>query len=191
MIIQAEEERHPSREPGGLAAVCGTGAASVPDAIICMGQRQPVICGIDPGGRQTGVVWVCEGQLEYHNVYERGPGEDDAAYIDRFPWAAGPIPDLICVEDVRAPVGQMGQISLDGLLRTAVTLGAVLAYAASGGVPVVVVPPGAHGSGPVTAYPVELRPTRGSGAGHDRLRHCRSAWDLAIAGERLSKLRER
>jgi hypothetical protein len=37
----------------------------------------------------------------------------------------------------------------------------------------------------MAAYPAALRPTGGKGAGKDRLRHVRSAWDVAGAAPSL------
>lgn len=94
--------------------------------------------------------------------------------------------DAVAIEGVQKPspfMGKSGNVSftnVNGLLGTAMVLGAVLAA-----LPAIVVPPGGNGSDPMGVYPVELRPTRGKGAGGDKLRHERSAWDVAGTGMTL------
>jgi hypothetical protein len=91
--------------------------------------------------------------------------------------------EVVAVESVQKPspfMGKSGNVSFSnvtGILGTAAVYGAVLAV-----LPAVEIPPGGNGSGNLAAYPVELRPTRGSGAGKDKKRHMRSAWDVAGTG---------
>lgn len=91
--------------------------------------------------------------------------------------------DAVAVEGVQKPspfMGKSGNVSftnVNGLLGTAMVFGAVLAL-----LPALVVPPGGNGSDPMIAYPLPLRATRGKGAGGDKLRHERSAWDVAGTG---------
>lgn len=98
--------------------------------------------------------------------------------------------DVVAVESVQKPspfMGKQGNVSFSnvtGILGTAAVYGAVLAV-----LPAVEVPPGGNGSGALVAYPVELRPTRGSGAGKDKKRHMRSAWDVAGVGALLLRQR--
>lgn len=149
-----------------------------------------VVCGIDPGGRETGIIWRRGNELVEWSCYDRHRGESDVDYVAALPWGDGPASGLVAVEGVVAPNGHMGQINVGGLLGTAVMLGAVLAYCTASAVPCVVVPPAGHGSGPGSAYPEALRAKPG-GADHDLMRHCRSAWDISYAGEHSWQLDER
>ncbi len=87
-------------------------------------------------------------------------------------------------------MGKSGNVSftnVSGLLGTAMVVGAVAGFFPN----TIEVPPGGNGSGHMGAYPVELRPTRGKGAGGDNLRHMRSAWDVgATAGLLLRQSRQ-
>jgi hypothetical protein len=155
-----------------------------------------VFIGVDPGSRHTGVVVRRGDELVEHQTFERvGPGEiPDRAYLRSVLVALTRLVDthdaLVVVEGVQKPspfMGASGNVSfsnVSGILGTAVVFGAVVAV-----LPSVVVPPGGNGSGPLRAYPPELRPTRGKGAGKDKLRHERSAWDVAGAGAGMGRLK--
>lgn len=145
--------------------------------------------GIDPGGRYTGVVVRRGNDLLDHRTYTR-PGTDDLperSFLRRLMLELMDLVELhdaaVAVEGVQKPspfMGKTGNVSFSnvtGILGTAAVWGAVMAI-----LPAVVIPPGGNGSGPMRAYPVELRPTTGKGAGKDKLRHERSAWDVAGAG---------
>lgn len=148
----------------------------------------PVIIGVDPGGQCVGIVARHRDELIYHGLLTRGDramagwvravtqGCRDAAWA--VPRQIGSTrPTVLAVEDLNPPTPHMGITSVRGLLDTAQVLGAVLhVYPGA-----IVVPPGGHGSGPIAAYPDALRPKTGRGRGHDRLRHCRSGWDVAGA----------
>lgn len=146
------------------------------------------VVGVDPGGRETGLV-LCAGRvvLEREVVTHHGDKGTlpDTAYLNRvldrvhhYRKIAGADDPLVAVEGLVKPTAQMGLTAVIPLIGTGMVLGAVLAvYPAA-----VVVRPGGHGSAFITAYPEELRPTRGQGKGTDRLRHTRSAYDIAHAG---------
>lgn len=161
----------------------------------------PVVIGVDPGGRWCGIVARRGDQLLDHLTVTRGD-EERQAWADRClravrDWASKhgePDPSwslampvkvmaFIAVEDVNPPTPQLGMTNVTALLDTAFVAGMVCSYGA------VLVPPDKHGCGPLLAYPSELRPTRGRGAGRDNLRHVRSAWDVAGAGAVLLRLR--
>lgn len=85
---------------------------------------------------------------------------------------------VVAAEDLSTPSPHMGTISVHGLLDTAVVLGAIAGHVN------VFVPPGGHGSHSLQAYTAELV-GKHEKSGLGRLRHCRSAWDIAAAGEAL------
>ncbi len=95
--------------------------------------------------------------------------------------------DAVAHEAVQKPspfMGKSGNVSftnVSGLLGTAMVVGAVAGFFPH----TIEVPPGGNGSGHMGAYPIELRPTRGKGAGGDKLRHMRSAWDVSGTAELL------
>lgn len=136
------------------------------------------VIGVDPGGQHTGIVVVEDGRLTAKSLIGRDANEtieDYARYVARH--VAGQADGrLVAVEGVRRPSPHLGMIDVTGLLDAAVVLGAVVASCD----PVMVVPPAGHGSGPLMAYPAELvGPNEPAGTG--RLKHCRSAWDVAHA----------
>ena len=153
----------------------------------------PTLVGVDPGGRYTGLVVRRGDVLVEHHTLVRVGDDDLPTHSCLRTVALGVIKlfeahnaDGVAIEGVQKPspfMGKSGNVSFSnvtGILGTAMVLGAVLAL-----VPAIVVPPGGNGSDPLGAYPVELRPTRGKGAGADKLRHERSAWDVAGAGATL------
>lgn len=150
------------------------------------------VLGVDPGCRQSGIV-LCDGDhVIAHEVLERFdraplPGVD---YLMLVVGKVRAYPhDWLAVEGVTAPTGFAGgerhPISLDGVLGAAMVLGAVVAAAPAG---VAVVPPGGHGSLPLSAYPAVLVGAR-ERSGTGRLRHCRSALDVIVHARRLQLLR--
>ena len=158
---------------------------------------KPVIVGVDPGGRYTGVVVRQGDQLLYSDTLERITAAEmpDRLYIRSVVQRVMRLVDehgaeAVAVESVQRPspfMGKSGNVSFSnvtGILGTAAVYGAVLAV-----LPAVEVPPGGNGSGHLAAYPIELRPTRGSGAGKDKKRHMRSAWDVAGVGALLLRPR--
>jgi hypothetical protein len=148
------------------------------------------VLAIDPGGRQTGLAVRVGKNFERACVVDREDFEEIECYLPRVLEVvaeyAGSAVSLMAIEGVVAPVNAktLGMIHTRGLLDTAVVLGAVIARWPS----VVVVPPGKHGSAPLSTYPAELVGEREKvGAGW--LRHARSAWDVGWAAERMGRLK--
>lgn len=139
------------------------------------------IIGIDPGAT-TGLVVRHGTELLAHKTTAGIDGVLDAV-VDALE-ECGLRGLWVAIEDVTPPNPHMGIINVSGIITTAKVFGAVLgAYPDA-----IVVPPAGHGSGPLGAYPQALRPTRGKGAGKDKLRHCRSAWDIAGAARTLLRV---
>ena len=144
------------------------------------------ILGVDPGGRQTGVVVVDDrGRLRGRATVRRPAkvrdGRLDVAYLAAVTAevAAGVAVargaelavDVVAVEDVRRPTPQAGARPTNpaGIIAASGVAGAVLAWAAGRGLTVELVAPARHGKAPRQTYPDELR------------EHERSAWDVAHA----------
>ena len=158
-----------------------------------------IVLGVDPGGQNVGLVVRYDDTLAWHRLLARAPGMQQSSWlatvirelgdgISRAVEAIGASTLLrmnwsvrIAVEDVRAPGGFAGgkraPINLSGLIDTAQVLGAILGRWPGA----IVVPPGRHGQGPREAFPAELWGAREGRAGTGRLRHVRSAWDVAGA----------
>ncbi len=153
--------------------------------------------GVDPGSRETGVVVLDGKKVVDHCVVVRPADDRDRVPGSRYlNEVVDAVADAVTtagdgsvfgVESVKKPNPHMGLISVTGLLGTAAVLGAVLAVFPQA----VLVEPGGHGDGPVKAYPAELRPARGQGKGKDRLRHCRSAYDVALAARIIAGRKRR
>jgi hypothetical protein len=140
------------------------------------------ILAVDPGARGTGVIVRKGNQLvAYHLVERADPGLfPGAAYLREVNAVIGQLggwrPDLLAIEDLRAPNPHLGLTNVTGALGAAMVLGAILDRWAD----VLLVAPGGHGSGLLLAYPAELRgPRERKGTGVRR--HLRSAWDIAGA----------
>lgn len=154
-----------------------------------------LVLGVDPGAATCGIILRCGDQLIRHNTITRPKTASRAEWVDQCLAALLEIvdplhgPDLICVEDVTTPSPHLRQKMIDPtpIIETAAVAGAVAGWAWCDWAPVEWVPPGGNGSGPLAAYPTELRPTRGRGAGKDSLRHMRSAWDVAGRGLQLHR----
>ena len=156
----------------------------------------PVVVGVDPGGRQTGLVVRWGDELLAADLITRDGPEvfPGAAYLIEVIDAVGGLavyagqeaPDarrVIAVEGVVHPSGHVRMINAAGLLGTATVLGAILASWPAA----LVVPPAKHGGGPRQAYPNPIWPP-GDKKGTGRYRHVRSAWDIAEAGAFLARL---
>jgi hypothetical protein len=149
--------------------------------------RLPVI-GVDPGHRETGIV-VCFGAelVEHAVIVRKGEGMPDQEYLDRViaamtemrrrSLASGQPAPLVGLEGVQAPNPHAGMTNPTGIIGTAVVFGWVWRAFPDA----IIVRPQSAGKGPIGAYPDELHPTRGDGRGRDKLRHCRSAYDIALA----------
>ncbi|WNO28428.1 RuvC-like resolvase [Corynebacterium phage PSonyx] len=160
------------------------------------------VLGVDPGGRDTGIILVDGSRVAGCSV--RSPGEllpVDQGYIQAVLAEVGELiastsgDVVVCVEGVTRPSWHVqasasygAAANPTGLIAAAVVLGAVLgAYPGA-----VVVPPGGNGSRPLGAYPAGLvsdGERRKSGwelrVGGGKLRHQRSAWDVAFKGHDL------
>lgn len=150
------------------------------------------VIGIDPGKNETGIVVRHNTDLLYGCIVERADLSDSAYVLDVVETiivARSHITtnsELIAVEGLIAPdeMPWLGKKHIGPIIGTAIILGAVLAIYPSA----VVVPPGGNGDGSFKGYPDAIRPTGLNPKGFDIMRHCRSAWDVSIAGERLVKL---
>lgn len=168
-----------------------------------------IVLGVDPGAKDTGIC-VIRGRdiLATHTVTTTGdlfPADRDylqavvhavASCFGEGAWcsiAEPNEPTLVAVESITKPNWHMGRggaaANPTALLATAEVLGAVLAHPWP--VPIVAVPPGKNGSQPLGAYPPELVSAAERRAknwqlkvGGGKLRHQRSAYDVARAGAR-------
>lgn len=149
---------------------------------------KPTLVAVDPGSRNTGVVARRGDELlGFETLVRKGTADMPGAIYLREILAVvlglwqSLNADAVAVESAQKPspfMGQTGNVSFSnvtGILGTAMVIGAVLGFFPE----TVEVPPGGNGSGALLAYPIELRPSRGKGAGKDNLRHMRSAWDVA------------
>lgn len=150
------------------------------------------VIGIDPGKNETGIVVRNGDNLQYACVVDREDQSDQAYIIDVLETIQNAQTyvttnsELIAVEGLIAPdeMPWLGKKHVGPIIGTAIILGAVLATYPGA----VIVPPGGTGAGPFAGYPEAIRPTGLNPKGFDIMRHLRSAWDIAIAGERLAKL---
>jgi hypothetical protein len=154
------------------------------------------VVGIDPGGRDTGLV---AGYGRYpdtlthagHTLVRR-PNEPLLApspaalteviaaahtLLSAAPESADQL--LVAVEGLHAPNPHIRVTDPSGIMATAIVWGAILGTAWP--CPLLTVPPGRNGSAPSAAYPAPLRQAAG-GRGRDNARHLRSAWDVAVVG---------
>ena len=157
--------------------------------------RLPVI-GVDPGHRETGLVLCVGAELVDHEVIVRkGDGMPGDEYLDRVVDAIAELRQralavtvqrgpLVGLEGVQAPNPHAGMTNPTGIIGTAVVFGWVWRAFPDA----IIVRPQSAGKGPLGAYPDELQPTRGDGRGRDKLRHCRSAYDIALATLNTARL---
>ena len=158
----------------------------------------PIVVGVDPGAAHTGFVIRRADDLLTSHICDRVAHETVEEYAkvvarlvvsDMFLFRGDGLV-AVGVERVTAPnvwhEGKKRLLDPSHAIGTAIVAGTVAGIVAGTaigvfGAPATViwVPPGHNGQGPLDAYPPELRPTRGKGAGGDRLRHARSAWDIA------------
>lgn len=146
-----------------------------------------MIVGIDPGGRWTGIVARSESEFVAGELVDQKkcPG-DWVDYLDAI-WASlrcvwercdrGDEEMIVALEGVRAPNPHVRMSNVSALLDTAQVIGGLRWRLADR---CVMVDPGGHGSQLLASYPAELvgeRERRGTG----KLRHMRSAWDVAGA----------
>lgn len=159
------------------------------------------IVAVDPGSRTSGIVVrdTSDDQLVRHLIVERdggpllpSPGDRTwAAYTHRLLRSVDRLvadADLLAVEATVEPKGfasgERRPISFGGLMGTTGIVVVLLTRWPSAEI----VEPAGFGSLGGMVYPEPIRPPEG-GAGGDKLRHCRSAWDLSHAAESTVKRR--
>jgi hypothetical protein len=165
------------------------------------------VVGCDPGGRETGVVARLGDEVLWHAVIKADLTEPVVAYLDAVHQAVelalsaaidasgDPLP-LIGVEGVVPPSpffkGSYQSINVGGLINAAVVLGAVVGTHCTPAERIIIVPPAGHGANrPLRlCYPPELIGEREGEAGEGKLRHCRSAWDVAGGAVKLAALQK-
>lgn len=156
----------------------------------------PLVVGIDPGGRTTGIVAVSGATVRTFTVANPGallPLE--AGYLSAVVETVREIigdhgsTAVIRVEDVKRPSWHVARDAKrgaatdpTGLLATAQVLGAIRAAFPAAQL----VPPARNGSKPLGAYPDALvspgekrKPGWELRVGTGKMRHLRSAWDIA------------
>lgn len=155
--------------------------------------NQPIV-GIDPGGTNTGIVARLGDRVLYAATVTRD--NDMAGYIaelgDTIDKAINALTcaqhddpllaPIVAVEGLNEPTPHLGLTNVRGLLGAAQVLGAILQRHPAA----IVVPPGRHGSAPLTTYPPTLigpRERRGTG----NARHARSAYDIAGYAARTTR----
>ncbi|KWW97382.1 hypothetical protein LI90_4354 (plasmid) [Carbonactinospora thermoautotrophica] len=173
----------------------------------------PVVLGVDPGRRWTGLAVRSGAACLAHRVVERAGDEDGGfrgvgvgpaylaavlAAVDEL--AAAHDVDLVAVEGVTRPSwhvrdragGARAAADPTGVLGAAIVLGAVLGHRPDA----ILIPPGHNGDMPLYAYPAELvspaeRRNGMNRIGSGLLRHARSAYDIAGQAILVARLRAR
>jgi hypothetical protein len=136
-----------------------------------------IVLGVDPGGRTTGLCLVDGRTVMDWQLVERARRPFDSylgdvlGYIERLVWL-----EPIAVEDLVDPNPHLGITAVRGLLDTAQVIGAIRAT-----FDVTMVRPGGHGSNLLKSYPPELIGPREGPSGKGKMRHVRSAFDIAQA----------
>ena len=151
-----------------------------------------IICGIDPGYRETGICWVdtrreAGSDVIDHAVIRRGfdgiPADDLKAYRLAIAGAlvAGGSAALYGVEQIKPPNPHVRRkaINMTYPLITSRVIGWLDVILQ--GQHVIEVEPGGHGQGVLAAYPKVLFGSRTTSGTSDVLRHARSAYDVAHA----------
>lgn len=175
----------------------------------CSGQTMADlwIVAVDPGGKHTGVVTMQpDGSYDAHTLLRRNSHEQIGAWCHRVTdvvashateaatvHAAGDSRTTvmgrvrIASEGLNKPTPQMGVTNVQGIIDTACVLGALMNILYG---EVMVIPPARHGTGPRQAYPDQLWSPR-EHVGQGELRHCRAAWDVALAARTQLLLEQR
>lgn len=138
-----------------------------------------IVLGVDPGGKTTGLC-LCDGTgVVTAGLIDRS----DLLFDDYLRTIIDTITGMeavqdvwlrIAVEDVLPPNPHMGMSNVKGILDTAQVIGAIRVRFA-----VALIRPGGHGSRPIQTYPPRLVGPREGKAGGGKLRHVRSAYDIA------------
>lgn len=153
-----------------------------------------IVTGVDPGGRFTGIVTTSGNAVLSACVIRRTTGDKfpDSIYLNEVLaeiHAHEEEFEALALEGIveprgRNPDGEQMIMSAAGLIGTGMVYGAVLALWPDA----VVVEPGGNGSLPDAAYPLEIQRGKRLGGPSD---HARSAYDVALAGEVLYRMRPR
>lgn len=160
-----------------------------------------IVVGIDPGSRSTALV-IRDGETVIHaTTITREGNETHVNYALDVVDAVVPIingyrekyPDLIIgIEGISDPKGfkggQRAAINPKDIIRTGVTLGALVAIFRDA----IIVAPGNNGSKHESQYPAELKGRRpkdleGSSVGAGTRRHEQSAYDIAGKAAEIQK----
>jgi hypothetical protein len=150
-----------------------------------------IVLGVDPGGRSTGLC-LCDGrEVIGWRLVEREPASAFDFYlaavirnVQFFRYLQGKA--RIAVEDLVDPNPHLGITAVRGLLDTAQVIGAIRATFG-----VTMVRPGGHGSNLLKSYPPELIGPKEGAAGKGKMRHVRSAFDVAQAYAMTARLEAR
>lgn len=159
-----------------------------------------IVVGIDPGAKHVGVCLrdgatvlgfgVLDGD-SFHDLpffFNRLRSFVDSQIMNHVMNVVGADDVVVAVEGVQPPNvwhnGRKQMLPVDSLIGTAMMFGAVLATWPTA----IVVPPGKNGSSPINTYPTELVGPREGKAGTGRLRHARSAWDVAGSAPKIARL---
>lgn len=158
--------------------------------------RTSILVGLDPGARDTGIVGIRSDNtvsgVTVHNDGDLLPVppaylRDVITELDRLTDGVDHV--LVCVESIHRPNWHVGKgqgggaaSNPEALIGTAMVLGAVLHRFPDA----TLVPPGRNGSRPLRDYPAALvsdgerrRDGWEDRVGTGKLRHQRSAWDVA------------
>lgn len=157
------------------------------------------VLGIDPGGKSTGLVVRDRSALLASAVVERAGDETGTRGVQVGPAYVAEVlavvaelvaehaPTVVGVESVVRPNPHVNRRNGSSVIDVGPLLGASIVFGAlAGAYPAAVwVPPGSNGSGPLAAYPsalvsaAEARHGVFRSGGGSKLRHARSAWDVA------------
>jgi hypothetical protein len=147
-----------------------------------------IVLGVDPGGRTTGLC-LCDGrEVLGWQLVKRGTQPFDTYLMN----VLGRISGLalsgqaIAVEDLVDPNPHLGITAVRGLLDTAQVIGAIRAT-----LDVTMIRPGGHGSNILRSYPPELVGPREGPSGKGKMRHVRSAFDIAQAYAMTARMEAR
>ena len=159
------------------------------------GSSSPWVLGVDPGAQATGIVVRTGDELAYGTTAVRDKGETVELYAagvvhlvagikERFIELLDGRP-LVAIEAVLAPSvwnnGERVVLHPQFVMDTCTVAGHIAGWATAQRLEVEWVRPGHNGQGFIGSYPAAAAPDPRQGAGKDRLRHLRSAWDVAGA----------
>jgi len=157
-----------------------------------------VVLGVDPGATNTGLVLRKDDLVVDVATVVRPKDETDVDYLKRVRTELLVIARhnnqpgfLVGVEAVKAPKafinGRMKFTDPGPAIGTALVAGLLVGLALQLGWHVVLVPPMRNGSSPLSSYPARLVGEREKSGG-GKLRHARSAYDVAGAAAQMCKV---